>query len=303
MYNFEPEIKEFLIMRRLFFIVLLTVLISGLKAQPVEVQANYNSTGDVEFVAYNNSGAPLFLNIDFADLENTSFNEPLPYIKMLEPGFNNLFILHRDMDADVPRFNYQIKYYRSDPTSLADLDFPYLIPFKPGEKASVTEVGNISGFWGSKEPGTWNATGFSVTPGQAVYACRNGTVVEIAGEKRTNDPLEWYHTWTNSITVLQPDGTLICYRNVTDKEKKLKAGEKVYAGQILGDAAPSSTEIIVIIFQHSLSSPELRFIIPQFVTGNEQQEILFPSNDYKVIHPVEVIELEMTKRERRKILR
>ena len=66
-----------------------------LNAQLVEVRADYTGVGDVQFVAYNNTEAPLYLNIDFADLENTTFNEPLPYIKLLEPGFNNLFMLLR----------------------------------------------------------------------------------------------------------------------------------------------------------------------------------------------------------------
>src|SRR6056297_456626 len=87
-------------------------------AQPVEVQANYTSIGDVEFVAYNNTPAPLFLNVNFADLQNTTFDEPLPYIKLLEPGFNTLFTLLRRPDGGVPRFNYQLKTFRSNPMAL-----------------------------------------------------------------------------------------------------------------------------------------------------------------------------------------
>jgi murein DD-endopeptidase MepM/ murein hydrolase activator NlpD len=290
-------------MKIVFQIVLLFCVITSAFSQPVEVQANYNSVGDVEFVAYNNTEAPLFLNIDFADLENTSFNEPLPYIKMLEPGFNNLFILHRDMDADVPRFNYQIKYYRSDPSSLADLDFPYLIPLKPGGSAKVRDVNDISGFLGSKEPGSWNATGFLVNSGSQVYACRTGTVVEIAGSQRSGDPQNWYHAWTSTITLLQADGTLICYRNIVDKDKNLKVGDKVFAGQVLGNVTPSSTELIILIFQNQLASAELRFIIPRFVTGDKTTEILFPSREYDIVHPEEIRMLEMTRREMKKILR
>lgn len=130
------------------------------RAQLVEVQANYNSIGDVDFIAYNNYKAPLFLNIDFADLENTTFNEPLPYIKLLEPGFNTLFTLQRDLNADVPRFNYQIKYFRSNPMAKVNLDFPYLIPLAPGTEARPFDVEDVKGFWGEGEPKGWLATGF-----------------------------------------------------------------------------------------------------------------------------------------------
>jgi hypothetical protein len=283
----------------IFYLLLFPVL---LKAQLAEVQANYNSVGDVDFIAYNNTPAPIFLNIDFADLENTTFNEPLPYIKMLEPGFNTLFTLFREPDADVPRFNYQIKIFKSNPWTMANLEFPYLIPLAPGEEVTVAEVKSLAGFAGAGEPESWNATGFAVSSGQKVYAARTGTVVEIAGQKRSDDPQSWYHGWNNSITVLQPDGTLICYRHTVDSNKKLKVGEKVYAGQLIGTVAPAANQLIVVIFQHSLNSPELRFIIPQFVS-EKQTGVLLSSKKYKVVHPDEIRGMEMSNREKRKILR
>lgn len=289
-------------MNRYLYIFLLLFVPSLLNAQPAEVQANYNSAGDVDFIAYNNTAAPLFLNIDFADLENTTFNEPLPYIKMLEPGFNTLFTLFRVPDADVPRFNYQINIYKSNPWALADLDFPYLIPLAPGEEVSVTEVKSPEGFMGTTRPESWNATGFAVRPGQQVFASRTGTVVEVAGSARNDDLQSWYHAWNNSVTVLQPDGTLICYRNVTDEAKKLKAGEKVYAGQQLGVVASGATELIVVIFQHSLKSKDLRFVIPSFVSENKTG-ILLTSEKYRVSHPSEIRGIEMTNREKRRILK
>ncbi len=289
-------------MNRIIFIFTFILLSGFAKGQLAEVQARYNGVGDVDFVAYNNTSAPLFLNIDFADLENTTFNEPLPYIKLLQPGFNSLFTLHREPGAEAPRFNHQIKIFKSNPWSLADLDFPYLIPLAPGEVASVFNVASLKGFLGSEEPQSWNATGFLVEPGQPVFAARTGVVVEIVEASRKDDPQNWYHFWNNSITLLQPDGTLICYRNILPSNKKLKVGEKVFAGQHIGNVAPSAKELIVVIFQHSLNSSDLRFIIPQFVSDN-QTGVLLTSLKYKVVHPNNIRGLEMTSREKRNYLK
>lgn len=283
-----------------FFLFLF--LFVELNAQLVEVQANYNSIGDVEFIAYNNSRTPVFLNIDFADLENTTFNEPLPYVKLLEPGFNTLFILERDLDADVPRFNYQIKSFRSNPMAVVDLDFPYLFPFAPGTKVNVVDVKTITGFWGMNEPKSWNATGFKTNQGEMVCASRMGTVVEIVGANRTGEPENWYHTWNNSVTLLQPDGTLFCYRNVVDKNKKLKIGQKVFPGEIIGEIAPRETELLILIFQNSINTKDFLFIIPQFVTEENKIEMIITSLEYKVIHPDNIRGKEMTNKEKRKIL-
>ncbi len=285
-----------------FSFVLLFVLFET-KGQPVEVQANYNSVGDVEFVAYNNTPAPLFLQLDFADLENTTFDEPLPYVKLLEPGFNVLFTLFRYPDAGVPRFNHQIKIFRSNPLSLPDLDFPYLIPFAPGNEVSVFDVKSLAGFWGSALPDSWNATGFQAKPGEPVFASRTGIVVEVVGANRTGEPQNWYHTWNSSVTVLHADGTLICYRNVVAGSVKLKINEKVFAGQQLGFVLPHSDELLLVIFQQTSDSQNLKFVIPQFVTGRDETAILLPSKKYIAEHPAEIRGIEMNNREKRKYLK
>jgi hypothetical protein len=289
-------------MNRNLIVIILFLLPEILLAQLAEVQANYNSVGDVDFVAYNNTPAPLFLNIDFADLENTTFNEPLPYIKLLEPGFNTLFTLQREPDADAPRFNHQIKIFKSNPWALGQLDFPYLIPLAPGEVAEIADASSPEGFFGPEGLASWNATGFAVKPGQQVFAARTGTIVEVAGAKRNDDPHTWYHAWNNAITVLQSDGTLICYRNVIDNDRKLKPGDKIFAGQQLGVVAPKANVLVVVIYQHSLNSSALRFIIPQFVSESKTG-VLLGSEKYKVIHPAEIRGMEMSSREKRRLLK
>ena len=283
----------------LVFLFMVTVT----RAQLVEVQANYNSIGDVDFTAYNNYKAPLFLNIDFADLENTTFNEPLPYIKLLEPGFNSLFTLQRDLNADVPRFNYQIKYFRSNPMAKVNLDFPYLIPLAPGTEARPFDVEDVKGFWGETEPEGWLATGFEVSPGEVVYAARNGIVAEVIGAERNTDSQTWYNTWTNVITLLQPDGTLMCYRNVIDPKKKLKLGDKIFAGQSLGVVPAGAKKLVLLLYQESLNSKDLMFIVPQFVISKNEVAMITSSKTYSVVHPDEIRAREMTKKEIRKILK
>lgn len=290
-------------MNKILFFFFLLFAASGVSGQPVEVQAAYTGAGDVEFVAYNNTSVPLFLKLDFADLENTVFREPLPYVKKLEPGFNTLFTLFREPDEEAPRFNYQIRSYRSDPLALPDLDFPYLIPLTEGREAVVFDVKNLNGFYGPGEPASWHATGFKVQSGEPVYAGRTGIVVEIAGKQRTGDPHTWYHNWNNCITLLQSDGTLISYCNTEDKDHILQPGMKVFAGQLLGHVVSGAGELILLMFQEGLNSEELRFIIPQFVTGEGETAILLPSQTYNVRHPAAIKGLEMTNREKRRYLK
>jgi hypothetical protein len=289
-------------MKKIYLTALAVFQILVLFGQPVEVQADYNSLGDCIFSAYNNSKVPVFLNIKFGDLQNTTFSEPVPYVKELSPGFNNLFTLLRYEGEDVPRFNYEIKVYRSNPLGEINFDFPYLIPLREGTDVKVFDVKEIKGFWGTEDLSSWTAVGFISNSGNDVFAARNGIIAEITGPQRQGDASLWYHTWTNTITVLQPDGTLICYHGVAASNKNLKVGDKIYAGQILGQVSSDDGKLVLMIYYQSLFSDDLKFIIPKFVLGEGDIDIVNSSKDYKVSHPYEIRAREMTRKEQRQIL-
>ena len=290
-------------MQKLSIILILCFITIEISAQFVDVQYNYNNVGDCIFGASNNAKTPVFLNLYFTSLENTRFTENLPYVKKLDPGFNGLFTLLREPDAGAPYFIFEIKTFKSNPVADVNLDFPYLVPFAPGTKVKPIDVKQIAGFWGADEPKSWQATGFIANQGQQVYAARQGQIVEIIGGNRGGDPKTWYNTWTNAITLLQPDGTLITYRNVVDKEKKLEINQIIQAGQILGEVAPNSTEVILMIYHNALNSPDLQFIIPLFVTSEGKTEIVNSALNIEVVHPNKVRGLEMTKREQKNLLK
>lgn len=285
-----------------FFILAFSFLFLETMSQPVEVQYDYNAVGDCIFSAENNSQAPVYLHLNFADLQNTSFTETLPYVKRLAPGFNALFTLQRDLDADAPRFNYEIKSFRSNPMAMVDLKFPYLIPFAEGEQVGVFDVKDLEGFRGNEVPKSWSATGFVAKPSAQVYASRNGTVTEVVGATRGENPQNWYNGWNYNVTLMQADGTLICYRNVSDKQKKLAVGDKIFAGQVLGELAPSTNRVEVVIYHHSINTKGLLFVIPKFVVSEGKTEIVNSATKYSVVHPNSVRGLEMSKREKKKIL-
>ncbi len=290
-------------MQKILLFLILAVISFKNYAQLVDIQYNYNGVGDCIFGASNNTKTPLFLNLSFTNLEYTRFTEPLPYVKKLDPGYTGLFTLLRESEERAPQFIFDIQTFRSNPVPDINLNFPYLIPFEPGSFVKPVDVKNIEGFWGSEEPKSWKATGFNTNPGELVYAARQGQIVEIAAANRSGEAKTWYHTWTNSITLLQPDGTLITYKNVVDKEKKLELNQKIYAGQILGEVAPNSSEIILMIYHNSLLSKDLQFIIPLFVTAPGKLEIVNSALNIEVIHPNEIRGLEMTKKEIKKILK
>jgi len=70
----------------------------------------------------------------------------------------------------------------------------------------------------------------------------------------------------------------------------------------LGEAAPGSSEIVLMIYHNTLKSNDLLFVIPLFVTAPGKTEILNSALNIEVVHPREVRGLEMTKKEQKKFL-
>ena len=279
------------------------LIVNEIKAQLIDVQYDYNNVGDCIFGATNNTQTPLFLYFYFESLENAYFTEPMPYVKKMEPGYSSLFVLQREIDRNPPDFIFKTRSYRSNPMAIVDINFPYLIPFEPGKNVIPFDVKNIDGFWGDKPHESWKEVGFSAQPGQKVFSARKGIIIEIAGERRNTKPEFWVHGWNNAVTLMQPDGTLITYKNVVDPEGRLEVNKTIQAGEILGEVAENANEIVMMIYHHSLDSPELKFIIPLFVTEEGKSEIINPTLNINVVHPVEIISLEMSKREQKQILK
>ncbi len=274
-------------------------------SQPVEVRFDYNAVGDVEFSAYNNTKAPLFVHIILGDLQNTYYHqETLPIVKIVEPGYNSLFNLEHDISAAGGiRFHHEIKIFRSNPVSEVNLDFPYLIPLKSGKLGKSVLVKDIDGFMGLQALKSWIATGFEAQPGEEVFAARNGIIVEISGAHREEGALIKYNGWNNTITVLQPDGTLASYCNVSDSESQWKVGDRVYSGQYLGQIAPGADELIFLVFYENLDSKDFNFIFPRFFISEDHTDIILSDTEFTVLHPEYIRGLEMDKREKRKFLK
>ena len=169
---------------------------------------------------------------------------------------------------------------------------------------TVFDVKNIDDFWGEKNLKVGLLQVLMHNPVKLFMRARQGEIVEIVGKERNDDPESWYNTWTNVITLLQPDGTLITYKNViVNKSFKLKLNQKIFSGQVLGEVAPNSDGIVILIYHNILESDDLLFVIPQFVTEPGKIEMVNQSMNIKVVHPKEIRGLEMTKREQRKFLK
>ncbi|MCY1722190.1 hypothetical protein OU798_17685 [Prolixibacteraceae bacterium Z1-6] len=264
---------------------------------PVEVRTEYYH-GNRIFSAHNNAKFPVYLHLYFKEISKLSFREKEPYVKLLQPGFNELFTLENYSERGQPPFEYTIKYYPSNPLAEVDLDFPYLFPFEEETTVVPKKVKSIDNFLTKYKTAGWSANGFYTLAGQVVCASRTGIVVEILTE-REEDIIVPNHKRTSQITLLHANGTLACYLNVSATKSGLELNQKIYAGEGFAEIVSGADELIVLFYKNQLLSEELDFLVPKFQIDETEVKPVIYEKEYVVVHPVSVKVLELTKKEQR----
>lgn len=278
--------------------ILFSILIySGIMAAAqgnVSIKYNYDASGNASFTAENYTPVPVYIVLDFSYLRNTSFSEPLPYIKRIEPGSTSLFTIYREPDMPAPDFNIEYQWFPSNPRPEIDPKQPYLIPAKEGTSVRISGA----------RPGWENRpVVFVINQSDQVCATRKGIVVKVISNI-TGDMSAGNQGLLNYIDILHDDGTIGEYINFAYRGIACEIGQKVFPGQVLGKAAPDANGNGLLgfrLYHHNLSSKNPRYIIPEFYTETGKTEQLTVDRSYRSVHPAEIIEKEMSRKEKRSL--
>lgn len=269
----------------------------------VEVRTSYNkNTNSTLFSVYNNAPVPLFINVDFKEVSSLSFFEEQPYVKRIQPGFNDLFELKESRENGYPKYPYRVRIFPSNPLAKINTDFVYLLPFEANQKALLQKGANPCRLF----PKISNrndafVTWFRVHESQAIVACRKGIVV-AKGTTFEKDSVSRISNHCNYITLLHNDGTLASYIHVVANKDQAELNKMIFPGEVFAKNDATSNELGIVLYYNKFSENELFFLVPKFQLGNDKAGI--PQNDttYRVEHPDFIRALEMSKKERKKIL-
>ena len=272
--------------------ILIFLLYTGASPQnSLQVRYNYDSAGNANFIADNYTNIPVYLALDFNYLENASFSYDLPYIKRIEPGTTELFVIYKEPDQPGPRFNIETRWYMSNPEPDTDPGFPYLIPAKGGTTVRISPV---------RAGENSRSVGFVLLGSGEVHAARKGVVIRVFGQNDPRLPLEG-QVKQNFIQILHKDGTVGEYSNFAFNRIICKTGQEVIPGQILGEAARVEGNYFIefSLFHSDLNSENPKYLIPEFYLGKDRVTQLDESEEYKSVHDNQVIVKELSRKERR----
>lgn len=110
-----------------------------------------------------------------------------------------------------------------------DKDYVYDLPYKTSNKFKVYQ-----GYNGSFSHQNENSLDFTMPVGTEIMSIREGIVIEVVDKNNKNCGREECKKYNNLIKIYHPDGTFAQYVHIKQNGSKVKVGDKVSKGQLIG---------------------------------------------------------------------
>lgn len=302
-----------------FFLLITFLTLSSYSQQkPVEITYNRNDDKTIDFYYKKTSPGSTHIIINFNRLENTKSKS---VIKKTIKGFaGNLLKLEPFDDKKSINFSYSYSYMLGNSKAKVENQFKYGLPFKQGKEVQAFDLNYLGEKFGNTEPKNWKAIQFLTSPNDTVYASRKGIVVETKNEFSEDNTTEYsYKKGANHIIIEHEDGTLAKYGVLKRNSFLVNVGDKVYPSIPIAIAGtydkPENSQLrfeVYYLNNEVIASRKIgekqtlanqkhyyAFINPFFHTKSNPTQ-LNSGEKYIVICNDDIVELEMSKREKKK---
>lgn len=237
------------------------------------------------FIAQNRSFYPYSLSINFDELRNLT-----PEIRMKKyivlSGRNTLFTLTVRDNTKSHTYKYNYRYRIGVPGKKPDINYPYLIPIGIGRNVPVFHVKN--------KENVYLKDYFRMQKGDTVFCMRKGYIAAVPDMFHVTDRI----STQKSLEIIHNDETVMIYGNIDPDHMLVKPGTTIYPGQPLGLISDESG-LDVVLYQIEEEGKLQRLNI-MYVTGVDKTQPFSPDfANLKVIHPIDIITNEMSKREKK----
>lgn len=228
-------IKEKIMMKG--FLTILSLFISIFAFAQIEIdwiEVYEDQEGDkINLYAHNSGHCPVSIMMSFPTIKNLKANKGLP-VEMVIPndGEEHLIVSLQLINTKASsNYVFDFRYALGDIFDTKhDANYAYTLPFQKGKRSVVGQ-----GYNGRFSHHGIKALDFDLKTGTEVLAAREGTVVAIKEDSNHGCKSQKCKGHSNYILVYHDeDGTFASYVHLKKDGAKVKAGDKVKAGQVIG---------------------------------------------------------------------
>ncbi len=215
---------------RILFFVLLFVTVSSFAKFNVKIYYEKSQNGYVVMVD-NNEFCPVSVKIKFelSNLRSSKGNNKVFVIPANSKNYviTNLVIINS-------KASHKFKYNTTtnignDLLNKVPKDFNYNLPFKKNEEYTIHQ-----GYKGNLTHKGINALDFSMPIGTQILAVRSGIVIMVVQSNDRSCIQKNCAKFNNRILIYHEDGTFANYAHIKKNGSKVKVGDKVKQGQLIG---------------------------------------------------------------------
>lgn len=191
--------------------------------------------GKVVYYASNSNYCPYTLNIDFPKLQNVKASVDLPFRTVVPAQTEKIKLFELTPKPNsATSYSISMGYSKGDFNAKHNDGVVYQLPYLKGTSHSVDQ--GYGGKFSHHMKGRKYALDFSMENGTDVYAARAGIVVETRSSDSKGGSHPSFQNSGNYITIYHEDGTFANYFHLKKGGVKVKNGETVEAGQLIGQS-------------------------------------------------------------------
>lgn len=174
-------------------------------------------------------------------------------------------------------YKYQTNYGKHDNKEYAH-DYIYDLPFKTSDKFVINQ-----GYNGTFSHQNENSLDFTMPIGTEIMAVREGVVIKVIEKNNKNCEKEECKKYNNLIMIYHSDGTFAEYIHIKQNGSKVKVGDTVSKGQLIGYSGnvgwSTGPHLHLVIFNQNLDNRET--LKTKFRTGDgSRTEYLVENKEY-----------------------
>jgi murein DD-endopeptidase MepM/ murein hydrolase activator NlpD len=259
-------LRRFWAMRSMGIFVFLAHMLapSRASAEPLsaprpQISSHYEAS-DRSVTFINQEPAPYTLTVRFSRFENTAIACAQPCTFVLPPHAQRRFALSKIKPLDPWHFNYHYHYQRGDYRAEPLLKFVYQLPYAQGANYKLGQA--YDGDFTHQGDGRFSLD-FLLPLGTPVHAARSGRVIWTVDHFREGGITEAFRGKANQVEVLHADGSMALYAHLQWHGVKVKPGELVQTGQLLGYSGNTGYS----------GGPHLHFQVSHTVSGEQQKTL------------------------------
>jgi murein DD-endopeptidase MepM/ murein hydrolase activator NlpD len=213
-----------------------------------------------ELIARNKGPAPVSLRLSLNSAENVADDIHWPIFVVIRPQSEFTVASISAMNKSKGhRFTTQASYRLGNFHAIHDARSLYRIPFEDGRTFIISQAAN-GPLSTHNSKGNENAIDFTMPENTPIVAARDGIVIDTEGRNEAGGKDPALLKLANHIRILHEDETIATYAHLSPNSIKVKIGQKVTAGMLIGLSGSTGYS----------SGPHLHFAVHQLQRDGDQ---------------------------------